>query len=131
MATPALAREQALARQLPGLPHVTGVAFAATAPVQHLEAELIGAAGQPRAVDANDVSPEYFQVLGIRLLVGRGLAASDGDCHAAVCSAVVSRAFQRRWGAPKLTAPTPFAGRSSDRTRYQRLSRRRPSRLPA
>jgi predicted permease len=47
------------------------------------------------SADYNAVSPEFFSVLAIPIIAGRGFTASDAESAPAV--AVVSNAFARRW----------------------------------
>jgi putative ABC transport system permease protein len=113
-------REQAPAvltpilESLPGAQHVV---FAATAPGFGASTIRIARDGaEPQAVDANDVSPGYFQALDIPILRGRSLDGRDRPCGAGRCDVVVSEALVRTFlpdGEPLGRTLTSIAG-----TRY-------------
>jgi len=91
-----------LDRTLAAVPGVTGVAFGTAMPVSD---EGIGSisittsANTHRALPAIQVSPSYFDVLGIRIERGRTLTASDVKCDASLCPVVVSHETARElWG---------------------------------
>jgi predicted permease len=87
-----------LARTLADVAGVTGVAFGSATPAGDVNAGSVGvttAARVHRTLPAITVSPEYFDVFGIRVQRGRALRADDVDCDAAVCAVVVSREAAR------------------------------------
>lgn len=91
-----------LARALADVPGVDGVAFGSTPTGDENTGavEVTTAAGVRRTLPAIAVSPEYFDVFGIRLQRGRAFHADDADCDAAVCPVVISREVARElWGA--------------------------------
>ena len=91
-----------LARTLAGIAGVEGIAFGSATPVSDESTGLVEvttAAGVRRTLPAITVSPEYFDVFGIRVQRGRGFHADDADCNASVCAVVVSREVARvLWG---------------------------------
>jgi len=91
-----------IGRTLAAVPGVARVAFATAIPVGD---ESIGsiavttARNARRTLPSIDVSPEYFDVLGVRIERGRSFATSDVGCTASVCPVVVSRETARElWG---------------------------------
>jgi len=80
---------------LAAMPRIEGVAFARALPSQPATLALATPNGV-RIVAYNEVSPEYFPVVGVRLLAGRGLTDQDAGCRRAMCPAVVSQTFSRR-----------------------------------
>ena len=91
-----------VARTLGDVAGVNEVAFGSAAPVGDESTgavQVTTAAGMRRTLPAIEVSPEYFDVFGIRAQRGRGLHAADADCDAAICAAVISREVARElWG---------------------------------
>jgi predicted permease len=87
-----------MGRALATVPGVRGVAFATAQPVSD-EATGITEVGTldkgRRAMPSIEVSPTYFDVLGIRMERGRAFTPADADCAAAVCPAILSREAAR------------------------------------
>ena len=91
-ATPA-----ALRRALSGLPGARAIGFARTGPVLAPLGAAVWLDGiSPQRADLNEVSPDYFRVIGLPILRGRGLEAGDSPCGTARCHVVVSEAFVQR-----------------------------------
>jgi predicted permease len=91
----------ALAARLGTLPGVSAVAYAQRSPLDHSvqtrPIEVPGAtiAKELAGVSANVVTPEFFQVFGIRVVRGRGL--SDADRIGAEPAAVVDESLVRQY----------------------------------
>ncbi|HSQ32464.1 MAG TPA: ABC transporter permease [Gemmatimonadaceae bacterium] len=92
-----------LARTLGDIAGADGIAFGSATPAGDENTgavQVTTSAGVRRTLPAITVSPEYFDVFGIRVQRGRGLRAADADCDAAICAAVISREVARElWGA--------------------------------
>ena len=91
-----------LARTLADVAGVDGIAFGSATPAGDENTGVVQvttAAGVRRALPAITVSPEYFDVFGIRLQRGRAFRADEADCDAPSCPVVVSREVARElWG---------------------------------
>lgn len=96
-------REQMLAgvTQIPG---VQGAAFAALGLLRGTGMKTsAGLPGRPvtpaeyMGSSLNDVSPEYFDTMGIRVIAGRGLARTDSKPEKGILPAVVNQTFARRF----------------------------------
>jgi hypothetical protein len=85
----------ALTQRLQSVPGVQSVAYASAQPsFDPPEFVQIQFAGQPvRQATINHVSPEFFSVLGIPILRGRGLRETDSSCEKTDCRVVVSQEF--------------------------------------
>jgi putative ABC transport system permease protein len=92
-----------LTRTLTDVPGVDGIAFGSATPPGDENTgavEVTTAAGVRRILPAIAVSPDYFDVFGIRLQRGRPFNANDADCDAPVCPVVISREVAGEvWGA--------------------------------
>jgi predicted permease len=69
-----------LRERVAALPGVTGVAQAETGPLTSDHSRdrfFIGSGSEPVAIEYNHVSPEYFSVVGIPIVRGRGFTAND------------------------------------------------------
>lgn len=91
-----------IGRGVANVPGVTKVAFATAMPVGD---EFIGSVAVATSKSAHrilpsiEVSPEFFDVFGIRVERGRALAPTDVGCDASLCPVVVSRETARElWG---------------------------------
>lgn len=88
------------AREIPG---VEAVSLAYSTPMGHYnngdyvyrEGEVVDPNQRPRAVGYNQVTPDYFQVLGIALLRGRGFTEQDDENAPRV--AVVNEKFAEKY----------------------------------
>ncbi|MGH9481111.1 MAG: ABC transporter permease [Terriglobales bacterium] len=95
---PSDAAYRAQAQLLGALPGADTVAMADAWPGSLDRLPLAAKTRAAEVVAGNRVSPEYFRALGIAIIAGRGFAAADAGCRAAVCPAVVSLEFARRFG---------------------------------
>lgn len=94
---------RALKERLRAHPAVSGVAAADVLPLglerRSVRLDIPGTEARRRdgfhRIDYAGVGPDYFSVMGIALLRGRGFRAADADAGTEV--AVVSRAFERRF----------------------------------
>ena len=87
-----------LGRALATVPGVRGIAFATAQPVSDEATgitEVSTLEKGRRAMPSIEVSPTYFDVLGIRLERGRAFTPADADCAAAVCPVILSREAAR------------------------------------
>lgn len=87
-----------LARTLADVPGVNGVAFGSATPAGDEGTGFVDvttSSGARRTLPAIAVSPEYFDVFGVRMQRGRALRPDEADCDGAVCAAVVSREVAR------------------------------------
>jgi ABC-type antimicrobial peptide transport system permease subunit len=87
-------------RILAGVPGVRRVAFATAIPVsdEGIGSVTVTSSGAVRrALPAIEVSPSYFDVLGIQIERGRALATTDVGCDRSVCPVVISRAAAREF----------------------------------
>ncbi|HEY3743738.1 MAG TPA: ABC transporter permease [Bryobacteraceae bacterium] len=96
-------REQMLAAvtQIPG---VQGAAFAALGLLRGTGMKTTAGLPGRRVTPAeymgtslNDVSPEYFDTMGIHVIAGRGLARTDSKPDKGILPAVVNQTFARRF----------------------------------
>jgi len=92
-----------VARTLATVTGVRGVAFATAQPVGDEATGILSVTtgeqngGKHRPMPSIEVSPNYFDVFGIRLERGRAFTLADADCAAAVCPAILSREAAREW----------------------------------
>jgi len=89
-----------LARELAAVDGVRGVTFATAGPVDDAGTGLVSVTlgardGGKHTLPLIEVSPNYFDVFGIRVERGRAFTAADADCAGAVCPAIVSRETAR------------------------------------
>jgi len=91
-----------VSRMLAAVSGVRAVAFASAQPVGDEGTginDVATADKRQRALPWIEMSPGFFEVLGIRLDRGRAFTAADADCVAAVCPSIVSREAARElWG---------------------------------
>jgi putative ABC transport system permease protein len=87
---------EAIVRRSSGLPGVQSVAFASSPPVFEPDGVdvTIRDKGIRRAA-VNEVSPQFFSTVGVRILEGRALETSDAPCGSLPCNVVVSETFVR------------------------------------
>jgi len=86
----------ALRDVLAAIPGARSMAFAATAPgFQAAAADVVGN-GVTISAETNEISPGFFEALGIRIARGRALDRSDAPCQGHGCAVVVSEALARR-----------------------------------
>jgi predicted permease len=86
----------AIARELAAVDGVRGVTFATAGPVSDEATGILSVTAGTRAeihrtLPWIEISPNYFDIFGIRLERGRAFTAADADCAAMVCPAIVSR----------------------------------------
>ena len=92
----ATATPAALADALDRLPGSRAIAFGHSAPMFTPDHGLVTIAdGIDRETDLNDISPAFFDVVGLPMLEGRALVESDQPCATGPCNVVVSAAFAR------------------------------------
>jgi putative ABC transport system permease protein len=87
-------------RTLATVTGVRGVAFATAQPVGDERTGIIEVRTADKArrpMPSIEVSPNYFDVFGIRVERGRAFSLADADCAAAVCPAILSREAAREW----------------------------------
>lgn len=91
-----------VARTMATVSGVRGIAFGTAQPVSD---EAIGvtevstAVGTRRAMPSIEVSPQYLDVLGIRVERGRSFTSADAECAETLCPAIVSHEAARElWG---------------------------------
>jgi predicted permease len=87
-----------LGRALGTVSGVRGVAFATSQPLgdEATRVTTVTTSEKRRQVlPANEVSPTYFDVFGVRVERGRAFTAADADCSAAVCPVILSREAAR------------------------------------
>jgi putative ABC transport system permease protein len=91
-----------VSRTLAAVSGVRAVAFATAQPVGDEGTginDVTTADKRQRALPWIEVSPSYFEVLGLRLERGRAFTMADADCTAAVCPSIVSlEAARELWG---------------------------------
>ena len=86
----------AIGRELAAVDGVRDVAFGTAAPVGDEATGILSVTSGDQArmkhtVPSIEVSPNYFDIFGIRIERGRALTAADAACAAPVCPAIVSR----------------------------------------
>jgi predicted permease len=86
----------ALQEVLAAIPRVRRIAFATTAPGFKAAATDIVADGVTISAETNEISPGFFDALGLRIARGRALDRSDAPCQGHGCTVVVSEALARR-----------------------------------
>src|SRR6185503_20567964 len=82
-----------LGRALAGVSGVRGVAFGTAHPLgdQGTSVTSVTTTEQRRqSLPTNEVSPNYFDVFGVRVERGRAFTATDADCVAGVCPVILS-----------------------------------------
>ena len=84
---------------LAAIPGTRSIAFAATAPGFKSAATSLVADGVTISADTNEISPGFFDALGIRIERGRALDQSDAPCQGHGCTVVVSETLARRLSA--------------------------------
>jgi predicted permease len=91
--------QKLLAQNLERLPGFQRVAFTNTRPgYDDLDRVEINIAAQaPHFVSVDEISPEYFSVLGIPILEGRSFDQTDLPCRRGRCDVIVSREFAREY----------------------------------
>jgi hypothetical protein len=94
--SPAPPGPAALREVLAAIPGARRIAFAATAPGFKASATDVVAGGVTISADTNEISPGFFDALGIRIARGRALDQSDSPCQGHGCTVVVSEALARR-----------------------------------
>jgi predicted permease len=91
-----------VARTLATATGVRGVAFATAQPAGDEGTGITDVTTtdhRRRTMPSVEISPNYFDVFGIRIERGRPFTPADADCAAAVCPAIVSREAARElWG---------------------------------
>jgi predicted permease len=87
-----------MTRILASLPGAERVVFASAAPGFAASTIRIARDGaEPQTIDVNEVSPGFFQALGIPILRGRPLDERDRPCGTGTCDVVVSASLVRRF----------------------------------
>ncbi len=89
-----------VARTLATVTGVRAVAFATAQPVSDEATGIVEvktADKGRRPMPTIEVSPNYFDVFGIRVERGRAFTPADADCTAAVCPVILSRETAREW----------------------------------
>lgn len=94
--SPAPPDPAALREVLVLIPSTRGIAFAARAPGFTADATDVFADGVTVSVETNEISPGFFDALGLRIARGRALDRSDAPCHGHGCTVVMSDALARR-----------------------------------
>jgi predicted permease len=93
---PAPPGPSALREILAAIPGARSIAFTATPPGFTASTADVSADGVTMSVETNEISPGFFDVLGIRITRGRALDQTDAPCRGHGCSVVVSEAVARR-----------------------------------
>jgi predicted permease len=94
--SPAPPGPSALREILAAIPGVRGIAFSATAPGFKASTADVSSDGVTISAETNEISPGFFDVLGIRITRGRALDQADAPCQGHGCTVVVSEALARR-----------------------------------
>ena len=90
----------AIGRELAAVDGVRDVAFATSVPVGDEATGFLSVTSDEHArikhtLPSIEVSPNYFDVFGVRIERGRAFTTADAECVAAVCPAIVSRETAR------------------------------------
>jgi putative ABC transport system permease protein len=101
----ALALAQGLLQRMDGDPAIQGATLSRRYPIEPSTVSNIAAVLQPDGRDAlpvgsvpyDEVAPNYFDVMGIRLVAGRGFRSSAAGCADGPSEAVVNESAARSW----------------------------------